>query len=61
MKVEVKFEVSASGNVKMGGYEDFHWELTRNSYNGFQATMKTKIKMEAKQKKKSKITDRCST
>ena len=36
-------------------------QLPRNSHNGIQATVKTDIKMEAKQNKKSRKTDRCST
>lgn len=48
--------------IKISNYKDFHGKLTRNSYNDFQATVKTKIKMEAKETEKYKITtDRCST
>lgn len=36
----------------MSNYKDFHGVLTRESYNDFQAMVKTKIIMGAKEKEK---------
>lgn len=45
----------------MSSYKDFPGELTRNSCNDFQAAVKTKIRIEAKEKEKSKTTYGYST